>query len=422
MHSGVRNIAVLLFILGLIGCGSLSTRLTTVHDMTRVESDANNAGNSGSSDCREQLNYAPDPDHLDHTPIRYVRVNVHFMDEKTGMHNLNEADGIQYARDVINGCNYNLANNIKMNLPLGNDTPVLPTQYRLKLTGVPGDPNDDGIYFHEDPELFYYIHGRNTNRNDRTVLRKYEIQPDTVINIFLMPHHPDSIGRPGYRNVDTGIMLGGCIKIARHFSRGPRPKGQFGLTNHEIGHIIGLSHAWRNTDGCDDTPVHSNCYMYNDEPPCDTAVSNNMMDYNLWQHALTPCQLGRAHRQFANEQSRVRKFLEPTWCEPIAEPLIIEDSIQWNSAKDLSSDIIIKNGAVLLLNCRLSLAKGRRITVEPKGRLIIDGAQLHNACGDEWYGIEVQEKGKNSGQVVLLTEPEIENCTNPLPLEEAQER
>ncbi|MBK7869668.1 MAG: hypothetical protein IPJ74_02790 [Saprospiraceae bacterium] len=189
------------------------------------------------------------------------------------------------------------------------------------------------------------------------------------------------------------------------------------MFNHEIGHIFGLAHTWAYNDGCDDTPQHpQNCWVQTSEPPCDTAASNNLMDYNAYQNAWTPCQIGKIQYRMAQEHSPQRNFLQPNWCTLHDEAhIFIRDTVEWRGAKDLEGHLTIESGGSLKINCRVSLPAYAKITVKPGGTLILDeNARLHNACGDRWEGIEIQEQGKIKGQVIFIGEPKMENIVNPL--------
>ena len=364
----------------------------------------------GNNPCNDPLSYAPDPEHLSHTPPLAVHVVVHFMDAGDGVHNLRKVKAREFALDMISKCNIKLRANAKMHLPPGNDTPVLPVPWYYVLIPDPAIEGHDGIYFHYDTALYYYRHGRNTNRTSRAVIDKYAVQSDSVINIFMMPHHPDSVGRPDYRAVGTGIMLGSSLKIAQVFKESLIPESCTSLLNHEIGHALGLSHTWAGNDGCDDTPKHTNCWNYTSEPPCDSLVSNNLMDYNAWQAAVTPCQIGRVMRNVANPASRIRKYFRPDWCSyDSTSTITITDSVHWSAPKDLSGDIVIADHGVLQVSCRISLAQEARIIVAPLGRLILNDCQLHNACGDQWLGIQIQSRGKQHGIVEMFGDPRIED-------------
>ncbi len=368
--------------------------------------------------CSDPAAYVPDTNLLAATPLRYLRVNFHFVDNTDSIANFQGKTAIDFVRQLLHSANEDLQKNHQMWLPPRNKTPVLPPRYRYVLTPKAGDPTDTGIYFHYDDELCYYVHkGRNANLADRRIIERYAVKPDSVLNIFFMPHHPDSIDSPTYNAAGVGVALGNAIKIAGAFEHQSPGWAFRGILNHECGHIFGLGHAWTFNDGCDDTPQHpGNCWNRTDTPPCDTMASNNVMDYNARQNAWTPCQIGRIQYAMANEEGRVRPFLRPDWCRLNPEAgVVVHDSLVWDGSKDLHGDLTIAAGGFLQINCRLSLPKGGRITIAPGGTLSLStDARLHNACGSQWLGIEIQEQGGRRGRLLISGDPVIENAVNPL--------
>ena len=237
---------------------------------------------------------------------------------------------------------------------------------------------------------------------------------DSILNIFIMPHHPDSIASNTYRSDWVGIALGHSIKVAGLYeNKGPASK-YLGLLNHECGHVFGLAHSWGN-DGCDDTPKHANCWNVTGEPPCEAPTSNNMMDYNAFQNAITPCQLGKMHRNFNRLSSRTRKLVVPTWCHlDLDKSVEIRDSVVWDFEHDLEGNITILDGAVLEIKCRTSVPENAKITIYPTGRLILNDGLIHNSCNKQWQGMEILTNKNVSGKVTVMGNGRLENVRHEL--------
>jgi hypothetical protein len=364
--------------------------------------------------CREALDYAPDTNYLDHTPIRYIRVNFHWMNTKDRKANFDGKKAVDFIHGLVKASNYHLRKNKKMWLPKGNNTPVLPTQFRIVLTPRPDDPEDDGIYFHYDDEKAYYVHkGRNANLMRKDLIVEYGVQLDTVLNIFMHPHHPDSVVSKTYLAGTVGVALGNTIKLAGMVENGGTFWNYAPTLNHELGHILGLPHAWRYDDGCDDTPRHPGRCWAQSEPGCADKTSNNVMDYSNAQKAWTPCQIGRVHMRLTQNTSRVRKFLEPRWCSLNEEAHIyIQDTVAWDCRKDLHGHLTIEPGGYLTMYCLTSLPKDARITVRAGGTLLLDGAHLWNSCGKQWDGIILEDAGDTKGQILVKGDVKIENAVH----------
>lgn len=354
--------------------------------------------------------YLPDTQHLEHNPVRYLRLNVHFMNTRSQAHNYTGAEAIQYAKDLIYYANLDIQKNNKLWQPYRNNLPIIPPRYQYVLTPSAPGAADQGVYFHYDDTLSFYIHkGPAANLERMEVIKKYQVQSDSVLNIFFMPHHPDHQGG------GVGVMLGNAIKMAGMFESKQASWVHRGILNHEVGHFLGLHHAFYN-DGCDDTPAHGNpCWNQTPEPPCDTAASNNMMDYNALQNALSPCQIATMHARMADTSSYERRFIIANWCslQP-GQDLVIRDTVEWKGDKDLLGNLTIESGGFLKVQARLSLPENARITLLPGGMLYL-GSQsiLHNACGRTWEGIDAPRRFLGArGKVVAEEGARIQKARN----------
>ncbi len=377
----------------------------------------------------EKLYYIPDSNHIDHTPVKYIKVNFHYM-RKPGdtIANFTDAQARAYVREVYQATNSKLTRNRKMNLPIGNTTPIVPMRYQCVLTPDPNIPNDDGIYIHDDENLYYLInHGRAQNIFEDDVYVKYGVQKGSVLNIFVMSFHADSLKSKTYIPRNNGVGMTEWCKVAGWYKDAREPIMEGGqktvrgagfsqkMLNHEIGHSLGLSHTWSDDDGCDDTPKHPNCWSIG-APPCDV-ISNNFMDYNPIASAWSPCQIGTLHRNMSDKNGFARPFIKKTWCTlDTAKNIIIRDSVVWRSAKDIEGNLIIENGGNLTLENRLSLPPNAKIEVHAGGTLILDGATLENDCDQTWQGIEVNQRGNVTGQVLVKKMPTLKNMARAVRL------
>jgi len=339
------------------------------------------------------------------------------MNSSDGRYNMPKEEVNAYAHEWVKVANSNLERNMKMFLPAGNDTPLLPIPYRYVISPDPSVPGDSGVYYHIDDELCYAVKtGRERNISDKRVIQKYAIRDDSVMNLFVQTHQLDSIKSPTYKPDASGISLGSSLKIFGRWFERPNVWGLRGITNHEIGHSLGLSHTWLGHDGCDDTPVHPNCWNKTDKPPCDTLYSNNMMDYNAHEAALTPCQIGKVLLNMARIGSIQRNILEPRWCHlDTTATITIRDSVRWEGSADLEGNLIIGPGATLEIGCRVSLPSDAFIQIHPGGKLVVlSTGKLHNACGETWAGIQLLKVKKNTGSLYLMEGAVIENTPKPL--------
>ncbi len=381
--------------------------------------------------CNQYSSYIPDSLHPEFSPMRYVRINVHIVQDANGEHNFSEQEGRLWVKGIVDNANGRLEHNAKMFLPHGNNTPVVQIPFRFVLTGDPQHHNIDGIYFHRSDTLFCMNKkARGNQKNSVYDPRQYDqygVQKDSVINIFLIEHCPDSILSKTYKASNDGVGLGtwakvvGCYNIWKHPTiRGTdtfrfMPWDAGGLFNHELGHCLGLAHTWNVDDGCEDTPKNPGCWNFNSPAGCQD-VSNNVMDYNNYKDALTPCQVGKIFQNFYTDKSS-RKFLIPQWCDYDSSKSITihsGDSVEFNGGMDVYGDLIVENNAVLTVRCQLSIPPGGRIILYPKATLILDGSIVSSRCSTPFEGIEIMTKKKFKPVIHLKNGAVIQNVKHPL--------
>jgi len=429
-----RNIAVILYIslffsLFHISCNKTSKMFAKTTDVVFKKGVHPFIDKNQQAPCKTSSNYAPNEKYPDHTPVRYVKVNFHFVDNEDRSANFNNKEGENYVINLLDIANKQLRNNKPMHLPAENNTPILEPRFQYVLTPDRSKVGDKGIYFHQDEALAFLNtqdKGGPLGLYSNALYDKYGVQKKEVLNIFLIEHHPDSLASSTYKNASNGIgkpyfaKMSNCyynhVKTAE--SDGSVSKGFWymaKLLNHEVGHSMGLIHSWVKNDGCEDTPPHPNCWNYTSSGACQKEVSNNVMDYNAFGNSWTPCQIGKVQYNMSKDGSSQRGFLVEDYCEYSAEKSItIRDEVNWFSSKDMLGNIIIKAGGVLHLHCSLSMPKLSKIMVEPGGKLVLNGARLFNRCNETWDGIQLLEKNGNKGELIVYDTPSVLNSKYPL--------
>lgn len=441
----VHFVFTLCCLFALNSCRIINDGFATRRDVVLIPAGKNTPKSaSGPPACSDFRNYMPDTLHPEFTPLRYVRVNFHFVNSADSTQNFVQPDAIRFSEELLKYVNYNLANNKRMFLPPGNQTPVLPTQYRYVLQPDTSIAGDKGIYFHYADTVFICNKKDNTQRSPFSLFYngqfdRFGVRKGEVINVFFLEHPPDSLGSATYKFTTNGVgkpdwakIVGAFYHYQHRFNDQPDPLQATavfiaGLFNHELGHSLGLAHTWNLNDGCDDTPQHPNYWNYPDAPADkQDQISNNVMDYNAYENAWSPCQIGKVQMNLASSNTLQRRMQEPFWCQyrPNATIRIAAgDSVAWLGAKDFEGDIVLQRRAKLRISCRVSLPQNARVVVKKRARLYLDGGTLTNVCGQKWQGIAVQRGLFAKGKIILQNNAQVLNALHPVwQITEAEKR
>lgn len=375
----------------------------------------------------DTISYVPDMAFPEVNQMKTIRVNFHIMYDEDGSGNIPQYLTRNYVENLIANMNLRIMENAKMNLPKDNSTPVLPGFFRAELQVLQnGEP---AIYHHNDKEHYWGLNfGKSRNNFSGKTFEKYKTHEDSVYNVFIQSYPKDSIVFGQKELKYNGISFNNHSKLIGVYRPEYDEAGNLvseniikyweaaRLLQHELGHTFGLRHSWTTVDGCADTPPNPNCWKKtNDGSACDSLWSNNLMDYNTHQIAMTPCQISIIQYNVNRESSIVRQYIEKDWCYPdtTKSEWIISHKLVIDAEKDFDRNIIIDRNAVLILKSRLSMPSGSHITVNPGGVLVLEGARLHNSCGKWWGGIKVMEDKFGKGRVILLKDSVIQN-TDPV--------
>jgi hypothetical protein len=379
--------------------------------------------------CSDFASNCPDTTLNGYNSFKYVRTNVHFLRRSNGTGNFDGMVGELFAWSMLDRANLTLNHLQPLALYTGKLPQAKSTGFNYILSPDKSLKNDStGVYFENDDSMYLNYSPVNNSEFNSLVYDKYGHQKGHALNVFMLEYGgPATIikGKPFVAG--GGVSFGNYLKIFGAYANNKivefMPNGDTlgkggwcagkGM-NHEGGHSLGLMHTWTGDD-CGDTPNNNNCYNFDSlDKRCNkpSKVSNNMMDYNVSNDGLSPCQIGKIHLQFSTIGSETRNWLEPTWCHYRSDKtlwLTKGDTVRWRSARDLEGDIFLSNNTTLIIYCRVSLAQKASVILNPGCTIIVDGGTIHNACGNKWKGINLGNRKRKTGKIILKNGGEIKD-------------
>lgn len=350
-----------------------------------------------SGECGIQANYTPIIS--SQTPIVTVRIAFHVFQKSDGTGNFqNNPTDIAFLHNIINNANMRYANLDVLNM--GTSPYIQDSRIRLVL---------EKIYFHPNTTDWTVPGYNGISTFTKYVVNDYDnygLTDDDKYNVqhILISGNPtggggsswSSIGNPGIGTqgyiLEVGWYNHYLTHGVAHYHWGP-------VSNliHELGHAFGMFHNFHTT-----TPNNDQCDECTDNDPVGLscpirASSNNYMDYfpggynsSNPEPGFSQCQLSQAHYYLSGGAGTISQTVLKDYCISTPSKTIeINGIYTWNSHKKLRGDLIINPGSSLTVKCKLHMPENAKLIIKPGAKVIIDGGEITNECGNLWQGIEV---------------------------------
>lgn len=330
------------------------------------------------------------------TPVKTILVNFNVMQKSDGTGNYaNTPDQIAGFHQVIEWLNGSLRWNKLPSDPINGVQYIEDTKIRFELHGV---------YFYQNDGLW------SSNSAPALLNAAKAVDPSRLeqLNIFFTegwyfnkPNDPnDTVSGFSVFPLDFNFNLDSYVVMFRFSQQGtnlPTPDNNYTITGtllHELGHALDLHHTYdgapcnqSDPDYLDDVfgsgasavcphIVDWGCNASDPNLPNSAKCTNNMMGGNKDAGYFSPKQLGRIHRALALKS--VRRYVKD--CPKSTLPLAITSDEAWDFDMKLYSDVVVKNGATLTLQCTTTLPGAASLTTSGGGQVIYDGGQVLNEC------------------------------------------